>query len=472
MNIRSYWILFLSMVSWHSASAAISTDSIDAQLEIAIDLIYKNPADAEKIANEALTISEELNYKTGMGDAFRVIGLSYFIRGDYDLSVENLLQSYALFESLQDSLMLGQVLGNLGVVYKNLKNYDKSLEYYERALDVTDTGDTLVRSKIYNNIGVVQQRMEKFDQALDNFERSLELKQYLGNQKGISNTLTNLGNVSIRLGRLREAMKYFKSSMAIEEELDHEEGLAKSYNNIAGLYLKMYEHDSALFYARRALEIGEALGTKFQIKESSAVLSACYEHFQNYKSAYKYKVLQYAMNDSISNEEVARKLGQLESKLELIKQQKAIESLTLNNTISKIELENKNLHIQWLTISLLITLVAATVVIRLIYSRFQLKRQLHLAEISELRAQIKTLFEGDTTELGLDSSLLNDKLEEPLTEREFEILEYAIGDLNNTEIAEKIFVSVNTVKYHLKNIYQKLGVSNRKQALEYVIKTK
>ena len=59
----------------------------------------------------------------------------------------------------------------------------------------------------------------------------------------------------------------------------------------------------------------------------------------------------------------------------------------------------------------------------------------------------------------------NQTLLEPLTDREMEILLILSKRLSNHEIAERLFISVETVKRHLSNIYQKLDVKTRKQAL-------
>jgi DNA-binding NarL/FixJ family response regulator len=52
----------------------------------------------------------------------------------------------------------------------------------------------------------------------------------------------------------------------------------------------------------------------------------------------------------------------------------------------------------------------------------------------------------------------------PLTRREREILTLVSEGLHNADIARKLWITEQTVKFHLTNIYRKLGVSNRTQA--------
>lgn len=52
----------------------------------------------------------------------------------------------------------------------------------------------------------------------------------------------------------------------------------------------------------------------------------------------------------------------------------------------------------------------------------------------------------------------------PLTERELEVLELIVGGHSNTEIAESLFLSMGTVKTHVRNILSKLCASDRTEA--------
>ena len=56
-----------------------------------------------------------------------------------------------------------------------------------------------------------------------------------------------------------------------------------------------------------------------------------------------------------------------------------------------------------------------------------------------------------------------------LSEREREILQLVAEGLTNREIAQKLFISHNTVKVHISNIFEKTGVSSRTEATLYAI---
>ena len=61
--------------------------------------------------------------------------------------------------------------------------------------------------------------------------------------------------------------------------------------------------------------------------------------------------------------------------------------------------------------------------------------------------------------------ILNDYTITGLSEREYEVLECLASGLSNQEIADKLFVSLSTIKTHVSNIYLKLDVKRRTQAI-------
>ena len=62
-------------------------------------------------------------------------------------------------------------------------------------------------------------------------------------------------------------------------------------------------------------------------------------------------------------------------------------------------------------------------------------------------------------------SVTTETLIEPLSEREIDILKCLAEGLSNREIAHRLTISLSTVKTHTRNIYTKLGVNSRTQAI-------
>ena len=85
--------------------------------------------------------------------------------------------------------------------------------------------------------------------------------------------------------------------------------------------------------------------------------------------------------------------------------------------------------------------------------------------LSERRRQ--ALPDGDLTSSLAQSGTheTSTRLEDPLSERELEVLTLLASGKTNSEVAGELFVSVGTVKSHTGNIYRKLGARNRAEAL-------
>ena len=62
------------------------------------------------------------------------------------------------------------------------------------------------------------------------------------------------------------------------------------------------------------------------------------------------------------------------------------------------------------------------------------------------------------------------EVESALSPREQEVLRFLIQGRSNREIADAMDLSINTVKFHMKNIFGKLGVNSRKDAVSATIR--
>lgn len=87
-------------------------------------------------------------------------------------------------------------------------------------------------------------------------------------------------------------------------------------------------------------------------------------------------------------------------------------------------------------------------------------------EIEKTNTQIETPIEADyTTDKNNEQILIEQlKAEYQLTDREAEVLTYLWEGNSNKEISEKLFISVNTTKFHISRLYGKLDINNRIQA--------
>jgi len=96
----------------------------------------------------------------------------------------------------------------------------------------------------------------------------------------------------------------------------------------------------------------------------------------------------------------------------------------------------------------------------------------------ELGHAIRSAFEGKMTLSPEATQVLANSVAQPqitgeqLTERERDVLKCMVDGFNNNEIAEKLVISLGTVKFHISNIFHKLGVDSRVEAVKMALEQK
>ncbi|MEL6987337.1 MAG: response regulator transcription factor [Bacteroidota bacterium] len=88
--------------------------------------------------------------------------------------------------------------------------------------------------------------------------------------------------------------------------------------------------------------------------------------------------------------------------------------------------------------------------------------------ISNVQLAVFRFANDKKTELP-ELNIINNKFETNITQAEYKTLSFLFEGLTNLQIAKKSFVSVNTVKTHLQNLFSKLDVKNRTAAIQKVI---
>jgi len=98
----------------------------------------------------------------------------------------------------------------------------------------------------------------------------------------------------------------------------------------------------------------------------------------------------------------------------------------------------------------------------LILDRKNTELKKYMDRINDLQVQVKNKNYEEEIER------ISNMYQFDLSKREIEVLQLISKGYNNEEIAEKLFVSKNTVKTHIQHIYTKLDVKNRIQAMKKV----
>jgi ATP/maltotriose-dependent transcriptional regulator MalT len=233
-------------------------------------------------------------------------------------------------------------------------------------------------------------------------------------------------------------------------------------------------------YVMKAVKISKEAGSLPDLVDSYRQLSKIFRKQNDLSAAFEYLQMYTVLNDSLRKIRNVEELQSLEARYQTKKKEAEIEMLTLENQLASSELERKK-AVQTRLIILLLLLAMCSAFLWFWMRTKRKLGELHFRQemqrkndmIDGLQQQLDQILSSKPDKTGgslIGMEELNQLIQFPLSEREYDVLVCVAEGHTNVETSEKLFISQNTVKFHLKNIYNKLDVSNRVQALNMMQK--
>ncbi|MCG8577995.1 MAG: tetratricopeptide repeat protein [Flavobacteriales bacterium] len=467
-----------------------------------IDFCYENLGDVafrkgkfdEAVINYGKCIDIKLEYgRIGLPHIYNKKAAAYIELIDYAAALENSMTSLEWSDKIEnptgkDRTVRGMSYNVIAIIYRRLGDWDKCNEYTLKSLEIVrESGSSMGEAYILNNVGVYYfEKKRDYQLAKKYFKESIELFRKIKHQKGESMLLYNFSRLYFRLDSAEVAEQYLDESILLSQKINDKKNLSAAYWLKGHIHFIEGDLDKAEELALLSYEISKSdEGEKWESKKASRLLVEIYQEKGDWEKAFFYKEEEVKVTDDFRNLENQREVLELEAQYK-VKEAKAEDSLTVKT--QKLEIESKEEEIENLNQEKKIHrtglyLVSGGTVVLFGLVLFRIRKYRQSVRIKETKAEteIKNLLNTVNllqTNLNaklkestvIDGKILNERLSElmktSLTKREMEVLIELCKGKENKEIAESLFISVNTVRTHLLKIYEKLDVKSRTQAIK------
>ena len=415
---------------------------------------------AEEFFNKAYLIYKNDNKEIQAAQQLSNISVIKELSGKYDEAIDNCIKALEIFIENKDYISAAYTYNNIGVVYEQTHNTQKAVEYYKLALEIEEQDDS--GASILTNIGVAYESNNDIDSALHYYKEALKAYETIDEEINTATVINNIGHIYLLKNNNDSAIQYFDKAMPIFKKNKNINGEVQTLKNMGEYYFRKKEYKKSKQILLKSMGLAENIQFPKTLSQISDLLSQVYEAVGNYKEANIYLKYHYTLKDSIFKAENIKQINTLEIKYKLREKEGNIKILNEENNSKRQKLKARN--------RLIISLVLLVIVIIGIayFFRQRARQKLNQMEldIQKYILKIKDLDSIEKLEYEITSKEFSIKYE--LTERETEVLHLISEGMSNADIGKKIFVSTNTVKYHIKNIYLKLDVKNRVEALNKI----
>ncbi|WP_430408526.1 tetratricopeptide repeat-containing sensor histidine kinase [Kordia sp.] len=259
----------------------VSNDTLRNEYILSLSNLYRKNSDSlmfRKTTSQSLDLSEKLNDSISIARSYWRLG-SFLKTIKSDSSYHYYHKAKEIYELKSEQLLTGQMLFNMAVLQKNVKDYIGSQVTTTNAIEVfnaLDDYDGLYRC--YNNLGIIFNNLEDHENAIGYYNDALETLKRIPKKKILEATvLNNIGIVYREKENHVKAIDYYNKALAFDSlQIKNPKLYATLTDNIAYSKFKMNDFSELpdLFY--KALKIREDLDISAGIVINKLHLSEYY----------------------------------------------------------------------------------------------------------------------------------------------------------------------------------------------------
>lgn len=222
--------------------------------------IFFDYENASKLLYTLLDINTDTHNKAEKAFTKQKLGWLFYQKRDFRKALLNLEEAHKLMIQCLPSFHheIGNTLNYLGLVNKNMENFDQALKNFNQALNIYNkqqNNNVIYIAATLNNIGLVYDMKGQPDDALRFYEDSLKILDV--NHQCIADTFDNIGIYYKNKNDFKNALEKMHKALEIREKslLANDPKIVASLNNIGSVYERQGKHIDALDCYKRALEI-------------------------------------------------------------------------------------------------------------------------------------------------------------------------------------------------------------------------
>jgi predicted ATPase/DNA-binding CsgD family transcriptional regulator/Tfp pilus assembly protein PilF len=444
-----------------------------------------------------------------MAKALNRAGLLARSQGDYSSAATLFMECLALYRRLGDKKQISAALINLGVVATNTGQYEEATTVLTEALSLKqEIGDKSGIATALNNLANIAADQGNFKEAGQYYEQCAVMQRAVGNKFMLSISLNNLGNVARCMGEYRRARELVTESLNIKRELEETIEIASSFHKLAEI--EWCEHNYA--EARRLCEEGLAVLSDTGDTEATALLlntlgeiaraSGDYAEAQSrYEQALLTTRERWIINDAVFNlgrialytadyQQAQVRLAEcLGSYVQASSKRGIAECIaTIARSAVTQNLPERAAKLFGYVDALLeatgyrmhpnderdLAQARAAVQVQLGKAGWTLSwdegRSLSAESAMAIGIEtLQTVSEAAANGTSKKAKKRSKQYPRGLTQREVEVLRLVTEGLTDAQVAERLYLSTNTVHAHLRSIYDKLAVSTRSSAARFAV---